>query len=183
MSVSAQVFGHRQSQNFHTLWRWMLAACIRPSWIGAATQGTATRPSMAGSVDVPLLEDRVLARRCGRSACKRVLPVLRRCAPSSSSSQSSSSVRSRYLRYEDELRCPDRHGTQWSGQSARFLQPSRGQRCPGALRRRPTEDRLLSHTGGRSAPHLRLPGRRSPRWWARSGMRLIEGAVMKAAWR
>jgi hypothetical protein len=35
-----------------------LAACIWPSWIGVATQGTATRPSMAGSVDVPLLEDR-----------------------------------------------------------------------------------------------------------------------------
>jgi hypothetical protein len=33
------------------------ATCIGSSWIGVTTQGTAPRPSMAGSVDVPLFED------------------------------------------------------------------------------------------------------------------------------
>jgi hypothetical protein len=47
---------------------------VGASRIGVGSRGAATRPRVAGSVDVPLLEGSpVLARRCGRSACKRVL--------------------------------------------------------------------------------------------------------------
>src|SRR6266849_9187467 len=64
-----------------------LAGCIGPSWIGEGTRGAATGPSMAGSVDVPLLEDRPSFRvvvdgagvgessRCLAAAHLRVQPL------------------------------------------------------------------------------------------------------------